>query len=176
MKRSIEVDDEVFEALQLLAEPFVDTPNSVLRRALSLPTDAPGAPGDRTPAAPGASAEGSDRGKRRRRRTGGSRAPSGSLLPESAYRVPILCYLRDSGGRAPAREAVAAVGEALDGALTSLDREATRSGGVRWQSRVQFARLQLAREGLLESDSPRGVWEITDRGLAALAAQEGSQT
>jgi hypothetical protein len=34
MKHSIEVDEDVFEALQDLATPLVDTPNSVLRRLL----------------------------------------------------------------------------------------------------------------------------------------------
>ena len=33
-KHTIEVDEEVFEALQELATPLVDTPNSVLRRLL----------------------------------------------------------------------------------------------------------------------------------------------
>ncbi|MFF4864482.1 hypothetical protein ACFY3J_22635 [Streptomyces sp. NPDC001231] len=36
MTRTIRVDDEVFAALQALAEPLVDTPNSVLRRLLKL--------------------------------------------------------------------------------------------------------------------------------------------
>jgi predicted transcriptional regulator len=38
--RTIRVDDEVFAALQALAEPFTDNPNTVLRRVLKL--DAPG--------------------------------------------------------------------------------------------------------------------------------------
>lgn len=33
---TIRVDDEVYEALQALAEPFKDTPNKVLRRLLKL--------------------------------------------------------------------------------------------------------------------------------------------
>lgn len=36
MSRTIRVDDEVFEALQKLSEPLVDTPNSTLRRLLGL--------------------------------------------------------------------------------------------------------------------------------------------
>ncbi|MEV7137840.1 hypothetical protein [Streptomyces tauricus] len=36
MTRTIRVDDEVFAALQNLAEPFVDTPNSTLRKLLGL--------------------------------------------------------------------------------------------------------------------------------------------
>ncbi len=38
MSRTIRVDDEVFAKLQSLAEPFVDTPNSALRRLLDLPS------------------------------------------------------------------------------------------------------------------------------------------
>lgn len=50
MKRKIEVDDEVFAALQGMAEPFVDTPNTVLRRLLGV---------DARPSAPGLSREAS---------------------------------------------------------------------------------------------------------------------
>lgn len=53
MSRTIRVDEEVFKALQDLAEPFVDTPNSVLRKLLGLapgPT-ADGGDGEVTPVA-----------------------------------------------------------------------------------------------------------------------------
>ncbi|MEV0782136.1 hypothetical protein AB0I52_03920 [Streptomyces sp. NPDC050423] len=49
MSRIIRVDDEVFAALQSRAEPFTDTPNSVIRRLLGLtrpPGALPGAPPD----------------------------------------------------------------------------------------------------------------------------------
>ena len=36
MSRTIRIDDDVFAALQALAEPFVDTPNSALRKLLEL--------------------------------------------------------------------------------------------------------------------------------------------
>lgn len=42
MSRTIRVDDDVFARLQELAEPFVDTPNSALRRILALDTASPG--------------------------------------------------------------------------------------------------------------------------------------
>lgn len=45
MTRTIRVDDEVFAKLQSLAEPFVDTPNSTLRKLLGLDASSPvGAP------------------------------------------------------------------------------------------------------------------------------------
>ncbi|WP_103503614.1 MULTISPECIES: DUF4357 domain-containing protein [unclassified Streptomyces] len=37
MSRTIRVDDDVFAELQSRAEPFVDTPNSTLRKLLGLP-------------------------------------------------------------------------------------------------------------------------------------------
>lgn len=40
MSRTIRVDDEVFAKLQSLAEPFVDTPNSTLRKLLGLDASA----------------------------------------------------------------------------------------------------------------------------------------
>ncbi|MER6027864.1 hypothetical protein [Streptomyces sp. NPDC001851] len=42
MTRTIRVDDEVFAKLQSLAEPFVDTPNSTLRKLLGLDRAASG--------------------------------------------------------------------------------------------------------------------------------------
>ena len=36
MSPTIRIDDEVFEKLKSMGEAFVDTPNSVLRRALNL--------------------------------------------------------------------------------------------------------------------------------------------
>ncbi|MFI7491510.1 hypothetical protein ACIBXA_24335 [Micromonospora echinaurantiaca] len=50
---TIRIDDEVYELLQRKAKPFVDTPNSVLRRELGLPDDAPQVRSDRTGRAPG---------------------------------------------------------------------------------------------------------------------------
>jgi Mrr N-terminal domain len=147
-QRTIEVDTEVWNSLQGLAEPFTDTPNSVLRRLLELDPSAAPEQGLRTQA---------------RRR-----APAGSLLPESAYEQPILKALVGQGGRAPAREVITAVGDAVREKLTQLDQADLSNGGKRWENRVQFTRLRLKERGLLLSGSPRGVWEISDLGRTAL--------
>jgi negative regulator of replication initiation len=153
-QRTIEIDTEVWNSLQGLAEPFTDTPNSVLRRLLELDSSATPAQESRT---------------RARRRV-----PAGSLLPESAYELPILQALVDQGGRAPAREVIAAVGEAVRERLTRLDQADLSNGGKRWENRVQFTRLRLKERGLIQSGSPRGVWEISDLGRAALEESEAS--
>src|SRR5689334_18790314 len=122
MSKTIEVDDEVFEALQARAEPLVDDANSVLRRLLDL-----------------GSAPGLEKGPRTapRRRTGSAskrvRAPRGTLLPEAAYEVPILSILAEKPRQAaPASEVIEELGVRLNGALTDSDYEVLQSGSVRW--------------------------------------------
>lgn len=167
---TIEVDSEVWEALKAEAEPFVDTPNTVIRRKLGLgpPSDPVSAQGD------GAQPHESPRRSRRRSSNGRvsvrKRAPRGSLLPEVEYELPILQVLHRHGGRVPAREVIEQVGEIIGDRLTPLDHEELEKGGKRWQKRVQFTRLRLVERGLIDKDSPRGVWEISDEGRRALTA------
>jgi hypothetical protein len=140
----IEVDNEVFERIKADAEPFVDTPNSVLRRLLGL--DGAG------------SIQSLPAGKV------GRRASPGSILPESEYELPILRELLKQGGSGHATEITDAVGERLAGQLTELDESKLASGDVRWRNRVQFTRLRLKERGLIKAGSSRGIWELTDEG------------
>ena len=48
-------------------------------------------------------------------------------------------------------------------------------GLPRWRNTAQWARNAMVKEGLLASDSPRGVWEITAEGKQWLEAQSESQ-
>jgi Mrr N-terminal domain len=162
ISRSIEIDDEVWGALKAQAEPLVDSPNTVLRRVLRL------APAD------GTSGEAISvvRDQLAAKRTRGSRAPVGSLLPESEYELPILQVLAERGGSAPAREVINAVGQIVADRLTELDREDLPNGGQRWQNRVQFTRLRLKERGLIETGSPRGLWELAHAGEQVVASHE----
>lgn len=145
----MDIDDQVWGKLQALAEPLVDTPNSVLRRVLGL---------DLVPERPRSS------GTPER----SSRAPVGSLLPEAEYELPILKALADAGGRAPTRDVIHAVGQMVADRLTSRDRDSLPNGAEHWHSRVQFSRLRLKERGLIKSGSPRGIWELSDAGAAFL--------
>lgn len=168
MVRSVDVDEEVWEQLKAQAEPFIDTPNTVLRRVLGLaPTDeeralARQSPNRRSPR------RDPDSHENARAPRPGSRAPMGSLLPESEYELPILRVLADRGGSAPARDVVTAVGKMVADRLTELDREELPNGGQRWQNRIQFTRLRLKERGLIKSGSPRGLWELADAGAEAV--------
>jgi len=158
----VEVDSDVFEYLKQSAEPFVDTPNSVLRRLLGLGSSGDAAPGTKpTSGSRKATPAKAAPSKRTRARTG-------TLLEQKAYFEPILRVLRSKGGRAPTREVLDELGDILDDQLTAVDRQRISSGGVRWENRAQFARLELVKRGLLKSDSPRGLWEISDQGITQL--------
>lgn len=173
MSPHIELDDDVFDYLKSHAEPFVDTPNTVLRRLLGLGQSAPLAP--TVTVFPGARDAQSQTtpGKRKnskksapaRKRT---RAAAGTLLPEEEYEQPLLQALVDAGGQAAYRDVAEYVGRILSDKLKEADFENLDSGGVRWQSRLQFVRLRLVERGLLEKNSARGIWAISDAGREAL--------
>lgn len=173
MAPSIDIDEDVMDRLKLEAEPFVDTPNTVLRRLLGLGGD--GQVDEREAVkseviarvAPGAHGR-----KPRRKVQPGKhrRAPRGSLLSEAEYELPILRYIDEHGGRAPSREVVDAVGETLKDRFTEADTDTLKSGEIRWKSRTAFVRLRLVESGDLDGNAPRGTWQITDQGRARVQA------
>jgi Mrr N-terminal domain len=135
LSKKVPLDDDVYEALQQRAEPFVDTPNSVLRRILGLDDNRPQEPG------------GAEGGTHQR-----------------AYRLPIAASLVRRGGTARVRVVLADIEEQMGSQLDSHDRGLTKSGETRWRNRVQWARLEMVHEGLLEKASDRGTWTITPAG------------
>ena len=191
MSPTIRIDEEVYEALKRRAEPFVDTPNSVLRRLLELapgqeqggdredpsarvvPTGAPelNKPAARTVVTRpgGKKVVLVPRPKKVAKPAKRTRVPNGSLLPEDQYDLPLLRTLAEQGGTVAYKDLVKGVEEKLNGRLTELDRANLSSGGVRWQSRLQFVRLRLIERGLMSKDAPRGFWAITEEGRQFVA-------
>lgn len=143
--KEIEIDEEVFALVQAEAEPLVDDANSAIRRLLGLD-------GSRGRSSTAASEQHA------------ARAPLGSLLPEEAYREPILLELLRRGGSGSAKEVTDAVGERIEDKLTKRDRETLTSGDIRWRARIQFTRLRMKEDGLIEAGSKRGLWVLTPKG------------
>lgn len=139
MSRTIRVDDEVFKALQRRGQAFVDTPNDVLRRLLRLNDS-------------------------RRRTAPRPRMPRGGATPQETYRPLILQALAKAAGRASMRDVLAYAKERLNGRFTAGDLEHLTSGAIRWENKAQWERHQMVKEGLLKSDSPYGIWELSDEG------------
>lgn len=171
MTPQVDIDPDVLDYLKSKAEPFVDSPSTVLRRLLGLeghserPDKAPKA---RTPASPKPGAQRASRKVTKKQAPRRARAAAGTLLPEDRYELPLLRALVDGGGQAPFRHIVDSVGIQLKDELTPTDFETLTSGTVRWQSRLQFVRLRLIERGYLDRNTPRGIWGITDAGRKAL--------
>jgi len=95
----------------------------------------------------------------------GRRAEVGERTPQEAYYVPILQVLDEMGGRGRVARVLERLEEIMGPQLTAVDRELVPCGKhIRWQNAAQWARLEMVEEGLLRSDSPHGIWEISDYG------------
>lgn len=183
MSPTIRIDDDVFDELKKHAEPFVDTPNTVLRRILGLGEMverggiAAELDGPAVKLAVASEAKSARSGRRRRGRTKAVRPPrakTGTILHESAYEVPVLEIISEHGGRAAAREVLDELGKRLADQFTDVDREELASGDVRWRNRAQFVRLRLVEQGDMVKDSPRGMWEISEQGRRRLAGADAA--
>ena len=102
------------------------------------------------------------------------RLPRGLRTPEEAFRRPILEALVELGGSAPIGEVLDLVERKMKGILNSYDYEPLPSDpkSLRWRNTAQWCRNTLVREGLMKADSPRGIWEISEKGYQTLSATE----
>lgn len=109
------------------------------------------------------------RGKKRRKK----KLPRGLRTPQEQFVRPLLEALVELGGEAEAGKVIDLVGEKMKGELNEYDKEPLSNGQPRWRNTVQWCRLDLVREGLLNPDSPHGIWEITKKGEAYLESLKG---
>lgn len=152
---TIRVDPDVFEGLQKLARPFVDSPSSVIRRLLEergLLEARPGAPAPQKARAPLAVGD----------REG--------LTPQALYEKYLLAVLqRQFGGRAHKRDATLEIVKRMmnDGHIGAADQELVATGETKAENTITWARNALKERGYISRTSPRGIWELTPRGAEA---------
>jgi hypothetical protein len=109
---------------------------------------------------------------RRTRRKHRTHLQQGLRTPGGDFYVPILRVLVKMGGKGQASEVLSQVGEIMKPQLNEYDFEVLPSGqhDPRWFKSAQWARFYMVQDGLLSSESPRGVWEITAAGKQYLAS------
>jgi hypothetical protein len=95
----------------------------------------------------------------------------GLRTPTEAYYEPILQALEEMDGAGKVAEVLDRVGQIMKPVLKDVDYQplASNPDNLRWRNAAQWARNNMVNEGLLKTDSPRGVWEITEGGRAYLA-------
>ncbi len=98
------------------------------------------------------------------------RLKRGLRTPESEFILPILQSLVELGGKAEMKAVLDKVYEKMKSILNTYDLQPLKSNPTskRWQNTAQWARNTMVDEGLLKSNSPRGIWEITEKGRKSL--------
>ena len=98
------------------------------------------------------------------------RISKGLRTPEPAIFRPILQALSDLGGSAKRSDIFNVLEQSMRDVLKPIDYQTLSSEAeqLRWQNSAQWARNLMVKEGLLQPDSPVGIWEITEKGHAFL--------
>lgn len=93
----------------------------------------------------------------------------GLRTPEDNFRMPILEVLVKLNGSAPMRDVLDQVYKIMENQLNEYDLQSLPSTSQpRWENTAQWCRNSMVIDELLLSDSPRGVWAISDKGRELL--------
>lgn len=160
MMPTIRVDDDVFAGLQSLASPFVDTPNSVIRRLLEERDVVPRQREPETTKSPGRDAVGRESLDRKSERV--------ELTPQPVYETFLLHVLANEfNGRGDKHDVTKAVLKLMrsHGFLGTADFQDVSSGESRAENTIAWGRNALKERGQISRNSARGVWELTPVGM-----------
>jgi hypothetical protein len=154
----VRIADKTWQRLKPYAIPLEDKPDDVINRILDeLEKLRPLRPAP-VPDSGGAGEAPKDRPKRQ---------PRGKKPRREQFRRPLIETLYELGGRASLGKVRPKMERKMASRLREPDHAAVRSGREpRWWNDVCWMRDDLCKEGLLRGDSPRGIWELSERGLA----------
>ncbi|WP_350175304.1 winged helix-turn-helix domain-containing protein [Erythrobacter sp.] len=128
------------------ARPLEDTPEDIVSRALD-------------------ALEGRTPEQRKQKNVGRPRSSQrGKKLPQKAFREPLLLALSELGGAASLDEVRRVLEPMVASKLQSADKEPVSNGDPRWWNAACWERSEMVKDGLLQSNSPRGRWELSEIG------------
>lgn len=149
----IRISDGTMQRLKTWAEPLEDTAESALGKALDAAEEAR----KRNRPDPSKTAVDAPRAPRRR--------PIAPKLPQKEFRKPLLEVLYEVGGSARVTDLRPVMRNRMISLLLSGDLEHVSTGEERWWNATCWERGNLVKEGYLRDDSPRGIWELSKRGM-----------
>ena len=144
---TIRLDQDVFEGLQKLAKPFVDSPSMVIRRLLE------------------------KEGVLARRQQKAAITAAG-LTSQPVYESYLLhVLLKELDGRGHKRDVTHAIVKRMmkDGHIGAADQELVATGETKAENTITWARNALKGRGYISRASARGMWELTPEGRKAAA-------
>jgi hypothetical protein len=159
VSHTIEVDDMVFDYLQRRAQPFVDTPNSVLRRELGLT--------EGTTMTTTTIASASDDDRTAGRSIQASRQAALPMTPQKDFRPVIRDILLETGGGREMSQVLEEVELRMRSKFRPGDLTTVSTGEIRWRNAARWERMQMAKEGLIKKGTRSGWWELTEEGESA---------
>ena len=147
---TIRVDQDVFEGLQKLAQPFVDSPSMVIRRLLE------------------------DRGvlDKVSRTAPKKNAAANALTPQPVFEKYLLYILaKEFNGQGHKRDVTHAIVKRMmkDGHIGAADQELVSTGETKAENTITWARNALKQRGYISRTARRGVWELTPEGKSEAA-------
>jgi len=144
---TIRLDQDVFEGLQKLAQPFVDSPSMVIRRLLE------------------------NQGVLKKLPVKSAPPPAANALtPQAAYEsYLLLVLLKEFDGRGHKRDVTHAIVKRMmkDGYIGAADQELVSTGETKAENTITWARNALKQRGYIDRTARRGMWQLTPGGRTA---------
>lgn len=102
------------------------------------------------------------------------RLKRGLRTSEDFFQLPILEVLTELGGKAPMKDVLERVYGKIKHQLNEYDHQPIKSNPdqPRWMNTAQWCRNSMVKEGLLSSESPKGIWEISEAGKQKLEREK----
>jgi predicted CopG family antitoxin len=140
---NIRIDEDVYQALKTIAEPFIDSPSSVIRRLLI------------------------EKGVMSKSSEDLIDIAGNSATPQHVYELFLLRVLLDtfngSGGKLEVTKKVMSLMKNR-GFIGPLEMTMMATGQLRAKIAIISARNALKEKGLIVQHSPRGMWNLTEAG------------
>ena len=157
---TIRVEEDVFNGLKSIAEPFTDTPNSVIRRLLEKNGTLRRNEDDVLIEATKVRDIGNTRNLENRQLD--------ALTPQPIYETFLVYVLGvNFSGRAGKHEVTKAVIKKMKehGFIGPADLKAVSTGETKAENTIAWGRNALKDEGFISHQSRRGIWELTVKGM-----------
>ena len=95
----------------------------------------------------------------------------GQRTPEEDYIIPLLTALVELGGSAKVSHVIDRIGEIMKDNLNETDWDLLQSNkSIRWRNTVQWLRYRLIERGYMSSNTPYGIWGISEKGRQYLSS------
>lgn len=171
MSQVVRISDENWERLKKWAVPLEDSVDDALGKALDAAEPHRSRFLDEQPSS-NDSILGQNDSTNSSKDTGNSgertisrRRRKGQKIPQAAYEIPILESIDKLGGKAKAGDVLDELERRMKPLFGPVDYAKTGTE-ARWRNTARWARAALIEQNLIKANSKRGIWELTQKGLA----------